>query len=246
MPFSQSISGLASGTKYYFCAIVSNGYGTGYGAVLNFTTPATAPIVNTGYASALTRTTGTLERQRQPGRRCGDGVVPLRPAVARHLQRQLWYAGSGDGRHGAGCGHQQRAVIQAITGLTANTTYYFCAIAQNSMGVVLGAVNTFTTPAAPTAVTNAATTVTTNSAYLNGTGNPNRANARAGSVMPPAIPEPATTSSARAHRSQAAWAWAATSTTSRISRPSRACRAARPTTTAPSCRAARAWRLATC
>src|SRR6185503_8898390 len=36
--YSQAIAGLLSGTTYYFCAIASNSAGTGFGAVLSFTT----------------------------------------------------------------------------------------------------------------------------------------------------------------------------------------------------------------
>jgi hypothetical protein len=66
---------------------------------------------------------------------------------------------------------------QPITGLTPATTYYYCALATNSMGMALGAVQTFITPSAPTAFTAAANSLTNTSANLNGSGNPNRASA---------------------------------------------------------------------
>ncbi|WP_342380071.1 DUF4038 domain-containing protein [Myxococcus stipitatus] len=65
---------------------------------------------------------------------------------------------------------------QALTGLTASTTYYFCAIASNPMGVTpASTVLSFTTSAAgtaPTVVTSDATGVTSTGATLNGSGNP--------------------------------------------------------------------------
>jgi len=38
--YSRSISSLTPGTTYYYCAIVRNAYGTSFGSVLSFTTPA--------------------------------------------------------------------------------------------------------------------------------------------------------------------------------------------------------------
>ncbi|MBK8854856.1 MAG: hypothetical protein IPN10_12305 [Saprospiraceae bacterium] len=52
---------------------------------------------------------------------------------------------------------------EAITGLSANTTYYYCAIAENPSGLSFGQLLTFTTPPAPTiptVTTNAASSVT--------------------------------------------------------------------------------------
>src|SRR5262249_23473701 len=59
-PYSYGIASLLPGTKYYYCAIASNSYGTGFGAVMSFTTPSMAPAVTTVNASSLTRTTGLL------------------------------------------------------------------------------------------------------------------------------------------------------------------------------------------
>src|SRR5439155_20513752 len=60
-------------------------------------------------------------------------------------------------------------------GLLPGTTYYFCAIAQNSVGTGFGAVFSFTTTAAPTVATAASTLVGSSSATLNGSANPNLA-----------------------------------------------------------------------
>src|SRR5439155_2090563 len=61
---------------------------------------------------------------------------------------------------------------QPLTGLTAGTTYYYCALASNSVGPSLGSVLTFTTLAAPIVTTTAATGLSGTSATLNGTANP--------------------------------------------------------------------------
>src|SRR5439155_1597066 len=58
-------------------------------------------------------------------------------------------------------------------GLTAGTTYFYCAIASNSVGTALGSLLTFATPLPPTVTTTAATSVSSTGAVLNGQANPN-------------------------------------------------------------------------
>ena len=60
-----------------------------------------------------------------------------------------------------------------IAGLTAATTYYYCAIAQNTFGTSFGSVVAFSTNGPPTVTTNAPSSVTSTSATLNGMANPN-------------------------------------------------------------------------
>ena len=72
------------------------------------------------------------------------------PAVAG---RELFSAMGGSS---LGSGTSSTAFNQPITGLTANTTYYFCAIVQSSEGTAFGNVLSFTTAAPATATTEAA------------------------------------------------------------------------------------------
>src|SRR5206468_1087759 len=74
-----------------------------------------------------------------------------------------------------GAGNSAVAYAQGITGLSAATTYYYCAIAQNSVGISFGTVMSFLTPLPPTVTTTAASSTTNTSAYLNGAGTPNGA-----------------------------------------------------------------------
>jgi C1A family cysteine protease len=62
-----------------------------------------------------------------------------------------------------------------VTGLAANTAYYFQAVAQNSGGTTQGSILNFTTTRgqSPTVTTSAATSITISSAALNGNANPN-------------------------------------------------------------------------
>jgi phosphodiesterase/alkaline phosphatase D-like protein len=63
-------------------------------------------------------------------------------------------------------------VSNTLTGLTPGTQYYYAAVASNSVGVVEGAVTSFTTGPHPLATTLAASGVTGTSATLNGTVDP--------------------------------------------------------------------------
>ncbi len=176
--YAYPISGLVPGATYYFCAIAGNSYGTAFGAIMSFTTPATAPTVTTYYADKLTSTTGTLYGYGTPGGDATTAWFRYSTSSPGTCNDTFGTRAPTTGGTALGAGTGSVNFSQNITGLTANTTYYFCALATNSMGTVMGMVQTFITPSAPTAVTTAATYLTTNSAQLNGTGNPNRASAQ--------------------------------------------------------------------
>jgi hypothetical protein len=66
------------------------------------------------------------------------------------------------------------AFSQLASGLSASTTYFFCALAGNAEGTSLGAVLSFTTaPAAPAVVTSGAALVSSTGAVLQGAATPN-------------------------------------------------------------------------
>jgi len=82
----------------------------------------------------------------------------------------------------AGSSSGSLVVSSGISGLLANTTYYFRAVSQNTAGTVQGSILSFTTGGgggtqgtAPTALTNPATNVSQTTATLNGQINPNSA-----------------------------------------------------------------------
>src|SRR5205085_2810077 len=72
-----------------------------------------------------------------------------------------------------GNGSSSVPYAQPLTGLVTGATYYFCAIAQNTVGLGFGTVLSFTTLAAPSVQTDAATAITSTGAALNGTASPN-------------------------------------------------------------------------
>jgi MYXO-CTERM domain-containing protein len=171
--YALGIGGLTPATTYYFCAISYNSYGTGVGAVLSFTTLANPPVVTTSSATLLTGTTATLNGAANPGGDATTGWFRFATASPGTCNDTFGTRAPASGGSALGTGNSAVAYGQAITGLTAGTTYYFCAIAQNSAGTSFGAVVSFLTPLPPTATTTAASSVANTSAYLNGTGTPN-------------------------------------------------------------------------
>jgi phosphodiesterase/alkaline phosphatase D-like protein len=173
--YGRSISGLQPGRTYYYCAITSNSYGSAFGAVREFTTPPTEPTANTSSATSITSATATLRGLSNPSGAdttvwfrysttspgtCNDSFGTRTPTM--------------DGQD-IGSGNSTVSFTRDITGLTEDTTYYYCAIAENSEGKVWGSVVTFVTALAPTVQTNPATSITNTSATLQGEGVPNRA-----------------------------------------------------------------------
>jgi hypothetical protein len=173
--YAQPIGGLLPGATYYYCAIVSNTYGTGFGAVISFTTPVMAPTVTTSSATSLTMTTGVLTGYGNPNGDATTGWFRFSTASPGTCNDSFGTRAPAMGGSALGSGTSNASFSQPITGLAPATTYYYCALAANSVGTALGAVQTFITPSTPTVVTASATSVTTNSANLNGAGNPSRA-----------------------------------------------------------------------
>ena len=144
--YSLGITGLTPGTTYYYCAIASNSEGTSFGAVLSFTTPA-APTVTTTAATSVTSTSATLN---------GSGN-PNGASTTGWFRYSTTNPGTGNDSFGTraptssyydsalGTGSSVVAYSQAITGLLPGTTYYYCAIAQNTYGTSFGPILFFKT-----------------------------------------------------------------------------------------------------
>jgi len=142
---SAQAGGLTRGTAYTLCLTATNAQGSAQ-AIWLFTSPNTpAVIVNNPLQLSATKATlsavadprgndatgwfryGTTS----PGAFCNDSFgtrVPISGGVS------------------LGSGSTPVAWSQAVTGLTRATTYYVCAIAQNSAGLSFGSVSTVVTP----------------------------------------------------------------------------------------------------
>ena len=123
-----------------------------------------APTAITGPVSAVGPTSATASGTVNPGG-----------------QSTSWYfeygISTGYGKRtatkSAGSGTANVQVSEALTGLSAGTTYHYRLIATNGAGTARGADGIFTTPTAPVAATGSATSVTVSSATLNGSVDPN-------------------------------------------------------------------------
>ncbi|HRI05229.1 MAG TPA: right-handed parallel beta-helix repeat-containing protein, partial [Pyrinomonadaceae bacterium] len=145
--FSNAISSLTPGTTYFYCGIASNSFGTSFGAVLGFTTLADAPTVTTNAATLVTTTTATLNGSANPGGAATTGWFRYSTTSPGTCNDTFGIRAPASGGSALGSGNSAVPYSQALTGLTDATTYFYCAIAQNSVGTSFGSVQSFTTPA---------------------------------------------------------------------------------------------------
>ena len=130
------------------------------------------PTVTTTAASAITRTSATLN----------GSVNPNGQATTAYFE---WGTSSTlstfdtTTSQSIGSGTSAVSVTANLTGLNANTTYYYRAVGQNSGGTQNGSIVSFTTSALPTVTTSAGSNIGSTSATLNGSVNPNGSTATA-------------------------------------------------------------------
>ncbi|MDQ3036072.1 MAG: hypothetical protein M3Y87_26965, partial [Myxococcota bacterium] len=172
--FSQGITGLSPGTTYYYCALASNSGGTALGSIVSFVTPA-APTVITASATSIAATSATLNGSGNPNRAATTGYFRYATTDPGTCNDTFGSRAPTTGGTSLGSGSTSVAFNRSISGLSPGTTYYYCAIADNSEDTAFGALLSFTTHAVPTVTTSAATLVTSSSATLNASADPNGA-----------------------------------------------------------------------
>ena len=164
--YTCRLDNLSPSTTYYARAYATNSYGTAYGAAVAFTTlQATIPIISTTTAASLiTATTATTGGNITNS---GAYIVTSRGVCYSSTVTVPTIAGLKT-VNGTGIG----SFASALTGLTANTTYYIRAYAINALGTAYGDVKSFSTTTAtiPTGITTTtASTITQITASSGGT-----------------------------------------------------------------------------
>ncbi len=168
-PVNVTITGLTSGTTYYYRVAATNASGTQQGTIANFTTalPNSPPEVTTDAATSVTISEAVLNGTVNPNElattaRFEYGIDDTLASPTSTPDQAI------------GAGTTSVAITASLPGLMPGTTYYFRVVATNSAGASEGTILSFNTVAQPPTVTTAAaTSITTNSAILNGSVNPN-------------------------------------------------------------------------
>jgi len=169
IPVTSKLTGLTSGTTYYFRVAASNPAGTVKGTIVSFVTaaPNTPPAVQTLAHDNLSISGATLH----------GSVIPNGLATNAYFEwgtDNTFVTPNVTPSQAMGSDLASHQISANLTGLTTGTKYYFRVVATNSAGTSKGAPASFTTNTlSPTVQTNPATSVTTNGAVLNGDVNPN-------------------------------------------------------------------------
>ena len=165
--FSDTVTGLSSGTTYYYRAVAQNSAGTVYGGVQSFVTSGGGnqqPFVSTNSATSVSANNATLN-------------CYVNPYSSSNTTRwfewgttQSMTNRTNTVNHGSSASNAS----EYISGLSNNTTYYFRCAAQNQYSTSYGSMLSFYTGTGggvqATAITNLATNIGETSARLNGLG----------------------------------------------------------------------------
>ena len=158
--FSVSVTGLQSGTTYYYCAFVVNDGEYEYGDVRSFTTEYLPVTVTTGYATEITMTaatlSGTVNNTHQP---LSCGIIYGTTSSLSSTSGTLMSTTS------------KGSYEVSVSGLSENTTYYYRAYVIDGGGYKYGDVKSFTTKKAVSVTTGIALNITAAGATLYGTVN---------------------------------------------------------------------------
>ncbi len=168
-PVTAELTGLAPDTPYYFKLLAHGAGGNGEGTEEEFTTPANELTVATGAASGVGKSSATLNGTVNPG---GSAVTKCK---FDYGTAKGTLTSTAECSASPGAGGTPVDVSANVTGLAANTPYYFKLVAENEAGAspLPAAEVPFTTSRNPPVVTTGgATAVTQTSATLPGTVNP--------------------------------------------------------------------------
>ncbi|MBI2595096.1 MAG: prepilin-type N-terminal cleavage/methylation domain-containing protein, partial [Candidatus Colwellbacteria bacterium] len=138
--------------------------------------PPSSPTVTTSIASNVSTSTAALNGSANPNNAVTSGWFRYSTANPGSCNDTFGTRAPASGGVSLGSDDDPVSYSQNISNLTSNTTYYYCAIAQNSAGTGMGGIISLTTTATPpTVTTSVASNVSTSTATLNGSANPNGA-----------------------------------------------------------------------
>ncbi|MDP3452490.1 MAG: M12 family metallopeptidase, partial [Bacteroidales bacterium] len=143
--FSTIISGLQSGTTYYFRAYATNSVGTSYGSQVSTATSATAPTVTTVSVNSVTTSSASSGGNVTSN---GGGEISQKGVCWGTAQNPTVDGSKTENGTGS------QAFTSNISGLNPNTKYYVRAYAVNSAGTSYGIEVSFTTKGVETLAEN--------------------------------------------------------------------------------------------
>jgi hypothetical protein len=179
--YTETAAPLTPGTTYYACAIAANSGGTAFGDVITFMPGAVAPTVTTTPATDVASTSATLTGTVNPNGSDSTAYFRYDTTQPTSCSDAFGTRVPATGGTDVPIGTTPVSVTQPVTGLTASTTYYFCAAATHAGGASFGTVLSFTTEVPgqlpPGVTTETPVLGTAGAATLNGTANPEGADA---------------------------------------------------------------------
>jgi hypothetical protein len=164
---SVSLTGLEPSRPYTSCVVATHEGESSSGAPLTFKTLGAKPTVDSESSSGVTSTGATLEAQVNPNNQ--ETTYVFEYATNEALAGATSVAGASPLAAEFG---DRLASVDVSAALQPATTYYYRVVATNATGPTEGAVQSFTTLAAPIVTTGPAGNETRTGATLSGTVNP--------------------------------------------------------------------------
>ena len=145
------VTGLEPNQNYMFCIVAFNAASeTTTGAALPLKTLPASPKVDSESVSAVTSTVATLEAQVNPNNEKTSAYMQYSSSATVNGSGSLTTATKeSSGELGSAGYGDQPVAPDALTGLSAGSTYYYQAVATNATGTEYGEVKEFTTAATP-------------------------------------------------------------------------------------------------
>ena len=139
--FSETITGLANNTTYYYRAVAQNSYGVSYGNIVSFTTGTGA--VNNNPPVAITNLATNIDED--------SARLNALAIISGNINSTGWFEWGTTQDLGFTTSTQNLGSLpsvafkQSMFGLTPNTTYYYRAVVQNANGISRGTILNFRT-----------------------------------------------------------------------------------------------------